>query len=372
LSKIKITYIISGIEKARAFEWIVENINPNSYDVSFILLNKKKSFFYNWLKQRGLKTTFIKQKNSGSLPLIFIKILIQLIKNRPDVVHTHLFDANITGLLAAKILGIRKRIYTRHHSTYHFEYYPKGIKFDKLCNFLATQIIAISENVRTVLIQKESVNKNKIILIHHGFDLNEFTNVDERRVELLRNKYSIPKDRKPVIGVISRQMEWKGIQYIIPAFSELLKKYPQSYLILANANGPYKEEINRLIKIYHIENYVLEIAFENDLFALYKLFDIYVHVPINGEIEAFGQTYVEALASGIPSVFTLSGIAKEFIVTEKNAMVVDFCNSSEIVGAIDHIIRDEQLKESIIHQGMADVKIFGLKPFIKKLENLYA
>ena len=40
-----------------------------------------------------------------------------LLKIKPHTVHTHLFDANLSGLMAAKLLGIKKRIYTRHHST---------------------------------------------------------------------------------------------------------------------------------------------------------------------------------------------------------------------------------------------------------------
>ncbi len=44
-----------------------------------------------------------------------------------------------------------------------------------------------------------------------------------------------------------------------------------------------------------------------------------MHVTIGKHYEAFGQIYVEALAAGIPSVFTLTGIAPEIIEHEHNA-----------------------------------------------------
>ena len=80
------------------------------------------------------------------------------------MVHTHLFEASLLGLSAAKFTRVKRRIYTRHHSTYHHEYYPKAIKYDRLINFLATEIVAISNNVKEVLRRKEGVaeNKNKI------------------------------------------------------------------------------------------------------------------------------------------------------------------------------------------------------------------
>ena len=65
-----------------------------------------------------------------------------------------------------------------------------------------------------------------------------------------------------------------------------------------------------------------EIVYETDMPALYKTFDVFVHVPVEPHFESFGQVYVEAMASGIPSVFTLAGAATEFVRDGENALVV--------------------------------------------------
>jgi len=305
------------------------------------------------------------------MPRAFIKIFSLLMKIRPAIVHTHLFDASLIGLPAAYFSGIRKRIYTRHHATYHHNYYPKMIKYDKMINSFATAIVAISKNVEEILIEKENVRADKIHLIHHGFKLEEFEIADKNKMDALRNKYFI-KDKSPVIGVIARYTHWKGIQYIIPAFEKLLSDYPDALLILANANGDYKLEINNLLKTIPPDNFV-EINFEEDLFQMYHLFDVYVHTPIDSHSEAFGQTYVEALAAGVPSVFTLSGIAREFIKDKHNALVVDYKNSDEIYNSIKELLENKTLSESISKNGKEDVrKHFGLDKMIAKLEELYA
>ena len=366
----KVTYIVSNIDKSIAFEWIAEKVDKSKFELSFILLNSSDSNLYNWLKARKKESYLIQHQGKRAYLVSFLKVLKLLLRIKPNLVHTHLFDANLIGLLAAKILGIKKRIYTRHHSTYHHDNFPHAVKYDKLCNYLATDIVAISKNVKKVLSNIEKVKKNKIHLIQHGFDLDSFMNIDKTLVEELRDKYKIEPDNFPIIGVVSRYIKWKGVQFIIPAFKKILEEYPNAKLILANANGPDKEYIHSQLATFPKESYI-EITFETNLFALYQLFDVFVHVPINKEIEAFGQTYVEALAASVPSVFTLSGIASEFVENKNNALVVDYKNSEQIHDSIVQILVNKKLRETLIQNGRKSVEQFNLEIFIKKLEQLY-
>ena len=368
--KTKLTYILSSIDKAIAFEWIVQNIDKNKIELSFILLNNKSTYIEQFLEANNIYVKRIYLNSKKDYPKAFFKISKELKKIKPDIVHAHLRDANILGLSAAKLLGIKKRIYTRHHSSFHHDNFPKAVKWDKFVNRRATDIIAISENVKNVLINYEKVNESKIKLIHHGFDLDAFANVNDEYISELKDKY-IPKQKYPVIGIIARYINWKGHKYQIEAFKKILEKYPNAYFIFANANGPDKKEIQELLKNNLPNSSYTEIEFENNLFALYKLFNIYVHTPINKEIEAFGQTYVEALASGVPSVFTLSGVASEFIIDRENALLVDYCNSEQIYNAIIELLNDEELRNKIIKNGKESVKPFALDLFIEKLEKKY-
>jgi glycosyltransferase involved in cell wall biosynthesis len=370
LSKIKITYILSNIDKAVAFEWVAERLNQNKFELSFILLYSKEPYLYKWLKEKGVECYYIPHFGKSSYLRTLIKTFSLLRKIKPQVVHTHLLDANLIGLFAAKLAGVKTRIHTRHHSTYHHVYYPKAIKWDKLTNFLSTRIVAISENVKEVLIQRENVKKEKIGFVHHGFDLAKFQTVPAHEVAELKKKYGIYDIDYPVIGVISRYIKLKGIQHTIKAFEELLKEYPNAKLILANTVGSDKNYIVALLKELKQDRYV-EIPFEPNLFALYQLFDIYVHVPINSHLEAFGQTYIEALAAGIPSIFTLSGVAPEFIKHKENAIVVNYMNSEEIVDGMKQLLSSNDLKKEMIANGKRSLDAFNLNLFIQKLEELY-
>jgi glycosyltransferase involved in cell wall biosynthesis len=363
-----VMYIISHVHKSLAFEWIAQGLK-NKYRLTFVLLNPDKSPLEQFLIENNVAVKRINYRGKRDFMMAWIKLVWLLLNQRPFVIHAHLYDAQLIGLTAAWCLAIDRRIYTRHTSNYHHIYAPKGVKFDKLSNWLATGIVSISGATDETLLKLENAKAAKVVKIPHGFDLDIFSSVATTRVESIREKWNI-KRSNPVIGVVARHIEWKGVQYVIPAFEQLLKLYPHACLVLANAGGPYHEELKALWKKIPIENICI-IPFEEDIASLYRCFDLYVHVPVDNLCEAFGQTYVEALAAGVPSVFTLSGIAPEFIKHMENAWVVDYKNSIQIYEALKTLLSSEILREQFQVRGKVSVAAFTISAMIKRLEHLY-
>lgn len=367
----KITYIVFGIDKAVAFEWIIDKISREKFHLEFILISGKKgSHFENYCTKKQVSFSHILYTSKKDIPRCIWQTTKLLRESRPDAVHAHLFEGGLIGITAAFLARIPKRIYTRHYATYHHQYHPQGVKYDRYINRLSTHIIAICNNVKEVLMHMENVQEKKIILIRHGFDLDDFYTVNEERIKSVAFKYN-PLQKSPVIGVVSRYMFLKGIQYIIPAFKKILEKYPNALLILANAKGEDAAAIKLMLSELPAESYI-EIDFENDNAALFKLFDIFIHVPVNRSVEAFGQIYVEALAAGIPSVFTLSGVAPEFIIDGENALIVPFENAKAIEEALFTILEDDALRTHIKQNAKLNLdNYFSLNLMINKLEQLY-
>ena len=369
--KTKVTYILSNIDKAIAFEWIIEYINKEKFELSFISIGATEhTALHSFCKQHNIAFYFVSYHSKKNIVSATFKTYSILKKIKPAVVHAHLFEAGLIGITAAYLAGIKKRIYTRHFATQHHEYAPSGVKYDKIINRLSTQLVAISKNVQDVLINMENVPPQKIALIHHGFLLNDFENVSTTRVNAVKEKYQL-KD-KFVVGVVSRYLHLKGLQYIIPAFKQFQQQHNNVHLVLANAKGEYKNEVKKLLATLPANTYT-EIEFEQDNAALFKCFDIFIHVPINTKIEAFGQIYIEALAAGVPSVFTLSGVAVEFIKDKQNALVVPFQTSEEILEALQLLYSDTLLRNQLIEQGKASIQtLFSLPLMIEKLERIYS
>lgn len=366
----KICYIISDIDKAVYFEQTALALRNNGLDVAYILINCTNKHLHLFLTENGFDVFTIE---AGQL--IKSRKAIQeckaILKQRtPKIVHCHLAQANWIGLWAARLAKIPTRVYTRH-SGVPLQLNWKEKVIDRIQNRLATRIISISKNIDDLL-KKQGVDEKKRCIIHHGFQIERFTHPDSTETNRIKNQYN-PKNQSPNIGVIARWMEWKGIHYVIDAFSTLLNEYPQArlYLFGASDNADFSEEIQKKLQQIPARNYCI-VPFEQNVYDLYQLFDVYVHVPVNPHCEAFGQTYVEALAAGIPSVFTLSGVAREFVKHEENALVVPFENSQAIFESIVRMIREPKFAETLSERGKKDVKhLFDFQTATQKLVDLY-
>lgn len=373
MQKPKLLYILSHVTNSKGFESVFAELNSVGFELHILLLNPSieksalSSFAENLI---GKNLVCWQLKSKKDLPLLVLKTYRYIKKNKINIVHSHLFEGSMIGSVAAKLAGVKKRIYTRHHSDYHHTYFPQAVKYDKIINSLSTNIVAISKGVERILIEKENANPQKITVIPHGFDLNKFDNVAIERIQQIKKKYNITSTQK-VIGVVSRFDFWKGVQYSIDAFQKYLENDQNAILVLANAMGPYKAEIEECLLKIPKENYRI-IEFEEDNVALFKSFDRFIHVPIDAYCEAYGQVYVEALLCGVPSIFTLSGIANDFVVHKHNAWVVPYKDSDVIYNALMEMDQNPEIVSKCVIQGKLDVQSsFSINSMVQQLKHLY-
>lgn len=365
----RVTYIVSDIDKALAFEWVATRLDRTKFKLDFILLNKGDSQLESFLTANHIPVRRIRLYHGWKMIFSFFPLWFTLLKNRPDIIHTHLRYASLLGINAGYFAGIKARIHTRHHASSNHTYYPHAVKHDKWISKLSTKVVSISDVVTEVLVDWEETPENKVTKIPHGFDLALFWHPNQQKIDSLKQKY-ISNVTGPVIGIISRYIHLKGIEYGIQAFKSFLEKNPDAHLILANASGPDAGYIKKQLEEIPSDSFT-EIVFEPDIASLYHLFDVFVHIPISKHAEAFGQTYIEALASGIPSIFTLSGIACECIVDRENAIVVPYKGSKAITIGIEEILSNDTLRHKLQNPNARMFSEFTLEKYINRLEELY-
>lgn len=369
--RIKVTTALSNISKFIQLEWLCETFDWDRFDLSFIILNAGDSEIETWLRERDISVERIRYRGKKDFPRALVEGYRLLRRWRPDIVHAHLFDATLVAMIAGRAARIPVRVYTRHHSTYHHEYMPKGLKWDRVMQACATNIVAVSEVVRRVLVDREGVPPSKIALLNHGFRLEEFERVDPMTVEAMKAKYGIAEGDF-VVGAVSRYLRWKGVHHMVVAFKHFLEDRPEAKFVIANALGADAPTLRRLVSEELPADRVVQIEYERDMPSLYAMMDVFLHVPINPEIEAFGQTYVEAMAAGIPSVVTLSGIANEYIVDGENAVVVSHDSAEAILGGLMRLDADPALRARLVENGRRSVRDrFTLDRHMRELASLY-
>jgi glycosyltransferase involved in cell wall biosynthesis len=369
--RLEILYIVAAGQPWKFLEWVCRELHGRNCNLTFLLLNKEDPPLAPWLRSAGIPYEHVPYTGKLDLPAAISRIYRFCRRRRFDLVHTHFMNACLAGLAGSRLAGVKTRVHTRHHGSPHpySDRKPWELCYDDFNNRLSTHVVAPCEDVRRRLLE-EGVDPRKVRLIHHGYDIAAFADVPEERVRRLREKYRIPAG-EPVIGSMSRYIRLKGVEHMIEAFARLLETYPRACLVLANARGANSVAVrSRIAKLP--PGRCIQIGFEADVFALYRLFDIFVNVPVGARVEGFGQTYVEALAAGVPSIFTMAGVAHEFIVHGENALVVDYENPEAIHVAMRALLESRELRERLIQHGRRSVEQrFGLKAHTARLDELY-
>jgi glycosyltransferase involved in cell wall biosynthesis len=291
------------------------------------------------IKKLGWELKIIPQRGKLGSLLSFLLVSLEIIKYRPHTLFASGQYATIIGIFLAKLLSVSNRVFIRHHSIIHHKYQMKlGMIMDRISNRMATSIIAVSTVVKNILVQKESVIPEKITVIYNGVDLIKF-----KMNFSLAKEDSIQHSEKTSlfhIGVISRMTEWKGVEYTASAFVRLQKEFPNSRLHIVGAFADSYTDVQNILSNVDSNRYTFEKSNSNIPLFLHGL-DAFVHVPVGKDDEAFGIVYIEALASGIPCIFTQSGVLNELETPGRYVHLVGFRNSDEIYLNLKQLIQSK-------------------------------
>ncbi len=345
--------IISAVSHSRSFELQAEVLKDSGMSLHYVLLNSGPSNLENFLRALGIPVTRINLTGKKSWPMVFCGLIMVIYRYRPAIVHCHLFDATLLGLIASRVLGVKRCVFTRHHGNVFRKnfvtYNKKGLIWDFLTNILATEIVANSQTVKEILVRDEGVSPKKVTVQNYMLPIEEFQQKESTIIESLKEKYNL-KSASLVVGAVSRLDEWKGVEYTVSAFSKLILEFPQALLMIANARGTQERKIRNMLKDLPSKSWRL-IEFEENMSALYHCFDVFVHVPIDSDVEAFGQVYIEALAAEIPCIFSSSGIANEIEAEDEVCLFVPHKDGQAIYQALTKILRDELFKSKVTQRG---------------------
>ncbi len=386
--RIKITYIFTHHIRWVPFELVAKCIDKSKFAIDYIILNEGDPMI-SFLSQINIPCTVASYQDYSNTPEIVKFIYEHLSRNKTDIVHTHWFAGSLVGMQAAYYAHIPVRIFTREHPSikYYSRHAPSKHRLIWEC---ATNVIGVTNTSKQGMIE-DGIPEDKITIIPTGFDVSEFENVDNSRIDKLRSKY-LANHQGPVIGVAARYVRWKGVEYVIEAHKQVLETYPNAILVLSGTHtnrASLEEKIRNARKedivapqyedIISITNKLselpdgsyVEIPFEEDIFALFRLFDVFVHVPTDSIQETFGQVYVEAMLSKVPSVITLAGSALDYAVHKENAWVVDYKNSDRIAEGILALLSDARLRETIVNNAFLCAQQYDIKNHIRQLEDFY-
>ena len=220
-----------------------------------------------------------------------------------DIVHAHVARDYIAASIAARISKRTSLVLTRHVM---FPLKP----FHKLALRNVDAAIAVSPAVEVQL--AKIFPQRKLHVIPLGITV---SNAAETVLagRQFRTFHGIPQEAM-VIGTLGELKPLKGQMDFVLAANEIAKKYPDSYFVITgsdhSADGSYRRELKRMVKIFGLEDRFLWLDWLEDTAVFYEALDIFVSPS---HTESFGLAMLEAMLRGRPVVATATDGAIELL-----------------------------------------------------------
>ena len=266
----QILAVFSDVDFSPQLIAILQELYDRGADVRVVIIGNTKLQIAMQIEELGWDSKNLIQRGKFGSLLNLLLLAVEIVKFRPHTLFASGQFATIIGMLAAKLLNVRHRVFIRHHSSFHHKYRMKfGMIVDSTSNRFATTIVAVSSVVKNILIQDEAVNQGKVTVIYNGVDLINFKS--EPRLSKSPSAHNISNSGFFDIGVISRLTEWKGVEYTATAFVRLQKEFPNSRLHIVGAFADSYSDVKNILSTVASDRYTFEKSNTNiPLFYIYN------------------------------------------------------------------------------------------------------
>lgn len=225
---------------------------------------------------------------------VVLRLARHLRRLQPDIVHTHLIHADLYGTLAARMVGARAVISTRHND----DAFRRNLLIRLLLralDMLTEHYIAISESLRAYTIRQERIRPDKVTSIHYGLPPAD----PEIALNGLRSSLDVALDA-PLAGVVARLVEQKGHAYLLDAFRQVVDVLPEARLLVVG-DGPLRGPLERRARALGIDGQVRFTGWRDDAQRIIASLDVLVMPSL---WEGFGLVALEAMSHARPVIAT--------------------------------------------------------------------
>ncbi len=196
------------------------------------------------------------------------------------------------------------------------------------------------------------VPHRKVHKVYNGIDLTIYHDGDARGLKRdLRSKLGLPQDAT-LITYTGKLNQGKGLMHLLQAMKQLATDRPKLHLVLVGAGAnmylSVEDELRQFVLDHTLAHRVTFTGYQTNVADYLRASDLFV---IPSEMEALSISFIEALACGLPSVACNVGGLPEIGRHEREALLVPPADPDALRRAIERLIDDPALAESLAKQG---------------------
>jgi glycosyltransferase involved in cell wall biosynthesis len=285
---------------------------------------------------------------------------------RPDVIHNHMYRAELVGTRAA--VGLAEAGLPRPFvvSTVHSSRVRSAEDREqlRLLTPKMDRLIAVSRSIERKIASEGRVGA-PVELIYNGVDLERY----ERQEPCctLPEEYGIEPGAK-LVGVVARLDPEKGHPTLLEAWPLVLHACPEAYLLIIG-EGQRRPELERQAAELRVAHRVIFTGRRDDIPAVTAALDVAV---LPSYREAQGLSILEAMALRRPVVASNVGGIPEMIEDGVSGLLVPPHDPPALANAIIRLLRDHPLADTLGRAGHDLVHDrFCVELMVKAVERIY-
>lgn len=270
---------------------------------------------------------------------------------KPDIVHTHLFTADVWGTIAARRLGI-PTVSTEHNI--NREYGVARTLVKRWLRNTSSAYVACSDAVRAYMQRTYGVTK-AIEVIPNGVLVDRF------------NSLPAPVFAKPLrLVVIGRLVEQKGHHILLSALGQLLGF---SWQLDVVGEGVLLNTLQHQAKLEGIADRVRFVGVSDAIPDVLARQDVVVMPSL---WEGLGVAAREAMAAGRLVVASKTGGLTEFVVSGKTGILVAPGDSAALARALRDVLEHAEDFKSVAQAGQVYARHhFGMQTMVDRYLAVY-
>ncbi len=291
----------------------------------------------------------------------FVFIYKTLKQERPDVFHINSAKMGGIGMLAGRLLKIKKIIFTAHGWAWNESRSLISKLIIKKLSWLTVlgshKTIAVSDAVRKGM--DWPWVKRKMPVIRNG--VREFNLLDR---DDAREKLSI-NNEEVLVGTISELHHIKGLDFLLKAWS----KIDTGKLIIIGA-GEEETNLKALAQELNLGERVVFKGFVDEARGLLKAFDIFT---LTSRSEGLPYAILEAGSAELPIIASKVGGIPEVIESSKDGVLVEAGDIDTIYKGLQDLINNKEKRDSYgksLHERIQ--RDFSLEKMVHDTLELYA
>jgi glycosyltransferase involved in cell wall biosynthesis len=366
---VKVIFVITGSGVGGAEKMLyhtIKGLNPKRYTVKLCSL-KKKGVFASRLEADGLEVYSLNMRDEETVAGWFdsLRALMLLIKyfrkERPLIVHSFLFRANIIARVAAYLAGVpviisSVRVMGGEKIYHHF--------IERVTAFMADHFVAVSNEVKDHICQKSHIAKNKVSTIYNGVVVEKSSTFD---ISALMSSAGL-KNGDRIVMTAGRLHRQKGYDHLIHAMPIVQAAFPGVKLLILG-EGDEEKNLKKLADSLELTEKIIFMGLRPDVGPLLSCSEVFV---LPSRWEGLPNALLEAMAAGKPVVATEVGGIPELVLQGVTGVLVPLGNIMALAEAIMGLLSDEKRALLMGAAGRQRVQqCFSMHAMISKTEALY-